>query len=371
MKHLLEILKILDGALTLDAKKVNSYALLLAEKLEADEEKKAATSIRKTLEKANAKQLHSSSTAKLARVPVDRESRMILADERYYNLDEAKVFVAPRVSETVERFITHIQASDKLVAEGVGIAPSMLLYGPPGCGKTKLAEHIAARLDLPLLTARTDALISSYLGNTAKNLRLLFEHAMQRPCILFLDEFDAIAKLRDDKYELGELKRVVVSLLQSIDALDNKTVLLAATNHEHLLDPAIWRRFAYNAFINKPSKDTRAMLFAYFLGSFATNNMVKLLSNISEGLTGASIRQVCEEAKRDAVVSGTQHVSLSLFAPIVRQLLDDNSMDGNISVEQMVRRTRMLNSKVFTYRVLSELFGISTGKVSNILHMKE
>src|SRR4029077_10470965 len=108
--------------------------------------------------------------------------------------------------------------------------PSLLIYGPPGCGKTQLARHVAEELHLPLLTARVDTIVSSYLGNTSKNIRSLFEHAMARPCVLFLDEFDAIAKLRDDQHELGELKRVVISLLQNIDALDSSITLIPATD---------------------------------------------------------------------------------------------------------------------------------------------
>ena len=91
--------------------------------------------------------------------------------------------------------------------------------------------------------ARLDTLISSLLGNTAKNIHKIFEYAKKQPCVLFLDEFDAIAKARDDQHELGELKRVVNSLLQNMDEYCQNGILVAATNHHELLDSAIWRRF--------------------------------------------------------------------------------------------------------------------------------
>ena len=157
---------------------------------------------------------------------MDQESRLALADEELIRPGYAVVFVSPDVTASLNEFIRFVVASDCLISQGVGVSPSMLLYGPPGCGKTELARYVASQLGLPQLTARSDSLISSFLGSTAKNLRVLFEHAMARPCVLFLDEFDALAKARDDKNELGELKRVVVSLLQNIDALASKTVLL-------------------------------------------------------------------------------------------------------------------------------------------------
>ena len=96
----------------------------------------------------------------------------------------------------------------------------MLLYGPPGVGKSETAKYVAARLEVPLYTVRTDSLVSSYLGSTSKNLRSVFDFVSAEPCVLFLDELDAIAKQRDDSQELGELKRVVISLLQNIDKLN-------------------------------------------------------------------------------------------------------------------------------------------------------
>src|SRR5438477_8302827 len=120
----------------------------------------------------------------------------------------------------------------------------MLIHGPPGTGKTQTARWITGQLSLPLLTVRCDTLVSSLLGQTSKNLRRVFEHAVQRPCVLFLDEFDALASARGNERDVGELQRVVISLLQNVDALPDNTILIAATNHEQLLDPAVWRRFA-------------------------------------------------------------------------------------------------------------------------------
>ncbi len=148
------------------------------------------------------------------------------------------------LDKKVNAFVSYLGKKDELNALNIPINPTLLLFGPPGTGKSKLAANIAARVGLPLVTARADALISSYLGSTSKNIRSLMEYAKSEPCVLFLDEFDSIAKARDDKNEIGELKRVVVSLLQNIDTLKD-TIVIAATNHAHLLDPAIGRRFHY------------------------------------------------------------------------------------------------------------------------------
>ena len=132
----------------------------------------------------------------------------------------------------------------------------MLLYGPPGCGKSRLARYTARKLGLELYVARLDGLISSYLGSTSKNIRALFEFASRTPCVLFLDEFDAIAKLRGDTQELGELKRVVNSFIQNLDTLGTQSVVLAATNHEVLLDAAVWRRFSYRLELSYPGRNS-------------------------------------------------------------------------------------------------------------------
>jgi SpoVK/Ycf46/Vps4 family AAA+-type ATPase len=297
-------------------------------------------------------------------LPVDGESRLSLADESFVPVGEVDIVLDAHLEASVDEFIRYVRASDQLVEEGIGISPSLLMYGPPGCGKTELARYIASKLALPLVTARVDTLISSFLGSTSKNLRLLFDNAASRPCVLFLDEFDALAKLRDDRQELGELKRVVVSLLQNIDSVQGQTVVLAATNHEHLLDPAIWRRFAHRVHIQLPSADARRRMFELFLGRPTRPRSLDRFSKASEGLSGSDIRQICESARRTAVLDKSDGVG---EADVLRRLLIRAVGAEGLEVPQLIAKAKELLPEVFTHRVLAKAFNMSPGNVTHIL----
>jgi SpoVK/Ycf46/Vps4 family AAA+-type ATPase len=129
----------------------------------------------------------------------------------------------------------------------------LLLCGPPGNGKTSLAEAIAEALALPLVVVRYEGVIGSYLGETANRLRAIFDFVRTRECVLFLDEFDTLGKERGDVHETGEVKRVVSSLLLQIDDLPDHVVVITATNHPELLDRAVWRRFQVRLLLPAPS----------------------------------------------------------------------------------------------------------------------
>ncbi|MFV5492799.1 MULTISPECIES: ATP-binding protein [Acinetobacter] len=370
MEHTLEVLKIIEGALKGNTTQVNSYATLLAEKLEKEGLVRQAENIRKKIESSlsstrsySPASLHSGSST--TSIPLDKESRLSLGDESRPILEDNQVLFSSYIQNQIDEFLKFIEKASLLEDEGVGIAPSMLIYGPPGCGKTVLANYIAARLDLPLITARCDSLISSYLGSTSKNLRNLFEHAASRPCVLFLDEFDSLAKARDDQHELGELKRVVVSLLQNIDNLPTNTILLAATNHHELLDPAVWRRFAYRLQIPLPDKGLRELLLKQFLGKYVSSNL-KSIVEVSHGVNGAVIKQACQAAIRNAILNDKKVIdSDDLIFKLIKHQYDE-IISKDIDVEEKIIQLRCADSKLFTVQRLSSMFNVSTGKISKI-----
>ncbi len=189
----------------------------------------------------------------------------------------------------------------------MGVQPNMrcLLYGAPGVGKTLLARFIGRQLGLPLVEARLDGLVSSFLGTTARNIGALFDFADRYRCILFLDEFDAIAKARDDSQEVGEIKRVVNTLLQCLDARSVQGFTLAATNHEHLLDTAVWRRFEARIQMPKPEVTARRTMLTRFLDPVRlTDSEMRMLEWLTEGMSGADLETLVAGGKRYLVLHG-------------------------------------------------------------------
>ena len=166
---------------------------------------------------------------------------------------------------TCEELIEEQRRASVLRAHALEPRHRILLVGPPGNGKTSLAEAIAEALATPFFVVRYEALIGSFLGETASRLKRVFDYARTTPCVLFLDEFDTVGKERGDVHETGEIKRVVSSLLMQVDDLPSYTVVVAATNHAELLDRAAWRRFQVRLALDPP---TRRELTAY-LARFA------------------------------------------------------------------------------------------------------
>ncbi len=369
MDYLLEISRIIDGAVKGDRPKVMAYVDQLARKLREAGDTAAADRLVQTADQTKGSEVATAIPASSPRLPVDHESRLSLADETWIDPQDVNVVLDAPVEQRVYQFIRYVRHADRLLASRVGIAPTMLVYGPPGIGKTVLARYVAAELRMPLITARSDSLISSFLGSTAKNVRMLFDHARSRPCVLFLDELDSVAKLRDDQHELGELKRVVVSLLQNIDALDNETVVIGATNHDHLLDPAVWRRFTYKLELGLPGFDARRRLFHLFLADHAPpDNEVEDFVSLADGMTGADIRQVCENAIRESILADRSAVAVAdVLRGIVGVQLGNNADFSSPDPDQ-VNAVHNLNPKLFTLKKLAALFDSSEPTISRRLN---
>jgi AAA+ superfamily predicted ATPase len=167
-------------------------------------------------------------------------------------LDE---LVLPETTQLATRqLVEEQQRANLLRSHSLEPRHRILLVGPPGNGKTTLAEAIAESLAVPLFVVRYEGMIGSFLGETAARLKRVFEYARITPCVLFFDEFDAVGKERGDKHETGEIKRVVTSLLMQVDELPSYVVIIAATNHSELLDRAVWRRFQLRLNLPAPSQ---------------------------------------------------------------------------------------------------------------------
>lgn len=207
-----------------------------------------------------------------------------------------------------EEFIEEQHRASVLRAHSLEPRHRVLLCGPPGNGKTSLAEAIAESLALPFFVVRYEAMIGSYLGETASRLKRIFDYARTTPCVLFFDEFDAIGKERGDTHETGEIKRVVTSLLMQIDDLPSYTIIVAASNHSELLDRAIWRRFQLRLTLSAPSQSD---LTAYFKKSETKmgKSFGKSPASIAKSLGAisyAEAEEFCRDVRRRYVLANVK-----------------------------------------------------------------
>lgn len=356
-----EITKIIEAGLDRDKDKVKSYSILLAKKLAQDGDVKASQRVESVLNRKNG---GTAITDALVSPPVDQESRLEIVDIDYHP-PLPNIVLADSIRERLCDFENTISVKNKLDELGMPLNMSLLLYGPPGCGKTSIASYLANKFELPLVTARLDTLISSLLGNTSKNLRRIFDYASKQPCVLFLDEFDAIAKARDDKHELGELKRVVNSLLQNIDAYCQSGILIAATNHHELLDDAIWRRFQIVIEVPKPQYAEIEAMFKQTIKVLDTS-MLKPQKVIEQmqGFSYSEIQTLIQNVVKQRLIKGEMQVTALDFLCEIAAF----KYHGNLSQNQVVH---YLLECGISQRPIAEHFNISLRQVRNCLEVKE
>ncbi|WP_138753538.1 AAA family ATPase [Paenibacillus sinopodophylli] len=196
--------------------------------------------------------------------------------------------------------------------QGVTMPNKILMYGPPGSGKTITGYHIAYKLGIPLILVRLDTIIGSYLGETAGNLRKIFEYAMRTPCVFFLDEFDAIARNRAGSRDIQEMSRVVNTLLQCLDEFQAESILLAATNLDRELDTAVWRRFDTKMKYEAPTDAERRIYTQKLFNQYEKNQLIDDIAGVFAACSFAEIEQVYMKAKRKSILRGTaitlQHI---------------------------------------------------------------
>lgn len=281
------------------AKANDKDAVTLSKMLQADVGTKALAPSRLARSSVGAERLKPG-----VRVPVDRETSAPLATIVFPEENTATRPIFPaHTSASVDGLWLEWHHHERLTEAGMRPALSCLIYGPPGTGKTSLAMWLARELNLPAVVARLDGLISSYLGTTARNMGALFDFVNRYECVLILDEFDAIAKMRDDPNEVGEIKRVVNTLLQNIDSRANRGITIGITNHHSLLDPAVWRRFEVQLATPLPEAEQRLSVAKSLLPGQPLE--AKFVAWITEGYSGSELITLIDRFRKRSLLSDT------------------------------------------------------------------
>ena len=294
-------------------------------------------------------------------IPVDSDTRMDLLKFEYPPIKLPTPVWPDNVISSLNAVIKERQQVEKLYKNDISPSKSALFIGPPGVGKTLAAKWIANQLELPLFILDLSTVMSSFLGKTGSNIRQVIDFAKKKQCILFLDELDAIAKKRDDAIEIGELKRLVTVLIQEIDGWPESSLLLSATNHPDLLDPAIWRRFDNIIEFPKPSDIQIKMLIHARLGDIIHDSILEDILTIT--LSDASFSDIDRDLNRilrDSIINDSS-LSDSIFAYI-----EQKSFKDTMSIKKEI--ATKLHSKGYSQRKISNILNISRPTIQKAIN---
>lgn len=251
--------------------------------------------------------------------PKDREGEWDLAEVHEPNKLLDELILDPALACNLDGIVEEVRQWSALDAAGIPRRQRILLQGPPGCGKTTAAEALAGELGRPFVLVRLDAVVSSYLGETASNLRRMLQYADEAPFVVLFDEFDALGRTRDDQSEHGEMKRVVTSFLQMTDRYRGPSLLLAATNHPSLLDAALWRRFDEVLTFKLPTvHQTRQLLRLRLKRASHTGIDIDKYASALKGLPHSAAEKTVEDARRLALLRNSDKVEASDLEAAVR-----------------------------------------------------
>ncbi|MGY5884163.1 AAA family ATPase [Modestobacter lacusdianchii] len=285
--------------------------------------------------------------------PVDRDSRLSLVKQEYPVVLASEPVMQPEVQAALSQLAHEHLEPGRLAEAGLAPTRTALFTGPPGVGKTLAARWLARALDRPLFVLDLASVMSSLLGRTGENVRRVLDHAKSTPCVLLLDELDAVAKRRDDSTEIGELKRLVTVLLQEIDAWPEGSLLLAATNHPDLLDPAVWRRFETTVEFALPDHERLVGAMQEYLdGAQVAEPVLSSLGQLYLGASYSDVQRDVMTARRRAALQ-----ELPLEECLLRRSRE--RLSALSTAERIAIAVRLLGGGQLSQRRVAELTGVS------------
>ncbi len=248
----------------------------------------------------------------LAMLPKDRRAGEDLIWIQQPNVTPDRIMFTEQTHARIQRVLEEHRRRAQLLQHGYRPKTKLLFWGPPGTGKTLTASYLGYELGLPVGVLRLNAVISSFLGDTAAHLQRIFTRVNSTPMVLLLDEVDAIGKNRDDPNDVGELKRVVNGLLQAIDSFQSTdSLLIAATNHQYLLDPALWRRFDDVVYFPLPEREDRIRFVKAMVGGVPTQGSIPRLAGKMTRLSYSDIEHVIVESIKTMILEERKTLHLA------------------------------------------------------------
>jgi len=296
-------------------------------------------------------------------LPVDQESQLEMATVITPSDEFLRPILSPTINEQIDTFLDERKNIDLLLRKNIHPTTSLLLIGQPGTGKTMLSYHLASALNKNLVVLDLAASISSFLGKTGHNLKKVLNYAKQTSSVLLLDEFDAIAKRRDDQTDLGELKRVVNVLLMELESWPVSSVIIATSNHPELLDRAIWRRFDHILELKLPDQNERISILEREFTEYIENkekNLIRIIPNIAELLSNRSASDICKycsNAKRRSILK-SEDIELACLRELVHL-----SPDEKKAKVKFIQLAKEIFGRSITVRELADMTGLSPSGV--------